>query len=650
MKKINFQLVLFLFFSFTTFAQNQDMSVFSPSKNIEVKVSLRDKIYYSVLYEGKYITLPSPLSMTLVGNQSLGVKPEVISQNTKEVNSEIKQVWGNRSQITDHYTELELNCKGNYKVVFRAYNNAVAYRFETNLKQKITVKSEEVDYRFKDWNKGWFSKDKSYETSYQYSELYQLPDSQRLYLPCLIEAPTVNVVLTEANVIDYPSMQLRHYQAQEGAFLGSSFDKCPTRTEIGGFNDYVQVVKERADYIALTDGKRDFPWRIMVLEKNQYEIPFNDIVYKLARPLKLTDTSWIKPGKVAWDWWSDYAVEGVDFEGGINTEYYLYLADFAARHKMEYMIVDWKWTDKYDLALMNPEVDMQKIVNYAKSKNVAVIVWCPAFTLDNQLEKSLDTWAAWGIAGVKVDFFDRHDQLANQMYERMAAATAKRKMIIDFHGAATPSGLNRAYPNVLNYEAVLGNENNKWSKTITPKHTAVIPFLRMLNGTMDFTAGGMRNCTPGSFSAQSTLPNVQGTRCHEMALFLLYNETLKMLCDAPMAYEKEPIVLDFLLKMPTVWEETIPLNGKCGEFLLAARKTGQTWYVGGITNENKRSVDVNLSFLYNGKYQATIFQDGVNAKTIGTDYKIKVQEVDKNTILNLPLEASGGVVIRIEKR
>lgn len=387
----------------------------------------------------------------------------------------------------------------------------------------------------------------------------------------------------------------------------------------------------------------------MVLEKNQYDIPYNDIVYKLSKPLKLSDVSWIKPGKVAWDWWHDYAVEGVDFVSGINTRFYIYEIDFAARHKLEYIIVDWKWTDKYDLTLINPEVDIEKIVNYAKSKNVGVIVWCPAYTLNKQLEKILDLWSGWGIAGIKVDFFERADQLANKMYERIAAAASKRKMIVGFHGAVTPSGLNRAYPNILNFEAVLGNEANKWTNDITPEHKAVIPFLRMLNGSMDFTPGGMRNSVAGNFTVINTLPNVQGTRCHEMALYVLYNESLKMLCDAPQAYEKEPLVLDFILKIPTVWDETYPIDGKCGDFLVAARKTKEIWYLAAITDENKRDLKVNLNFLDDNNYKATIFYDGLNSNRIGTDYEIKTETVNQKSILNLNLEASGGVVIRLEK-
>jgi len=587
--------------------------------------------------------------MTLSGNQVLGQNPVLLTKSIKENNEVINLVFGNRSQIIDHYNELVLTFKGDYKVVFRVYNNAVAYRFVTNIKDKITVINEEVDYRFKNFNKGWFSKGNTYETAYEFTQIFKIPQDRSLFLPCLVECPNVNVAITEADVLDYPSLQLHYYPSLEGAFLKQSFEKYPTRTEQGGFNDYVQAVKERGDCIAITNGNRDFPWRIMVLEKNQYELPYNDIVYKLAKPLKLTDTSWIRPGKVAWDWWHDYAVEGVDFEGGINTKFYLYEIDFAARHKLEYIIVDWKWTDKYDLTLINPEVDIQKIVNYAKDKNVGVIVWCPAYTLNKQLERVLDLWSGWGIAGIKVDFFERADQLANQMYERIAAATAKRKMVVDFHGAVTPSGLNRAYPNVLNYEAVLGNEANKWTSDITSEHKVVIPFLRMLNGPMDFTPGGMRNCVTGNFRATNTLPSVQGTRCHEMALYVLYNETLKMLCDAPMAYEKEPLVLDFLLKIPTVWDETIPINGKCGDFLVAARKTNQVWYLAAITNESKRQLEINLDFLEDKDYKATIFYDGLNSNRIGTDYSIKTVNVNQKSTMRLNLETSGGAVIRLEK-
>jgi alpha-glucosidase len=371
-----------------------------------------------------------------------------------------------------------------------------------------------------------------------------------------------------------------------------------------------------------------------------------DLVYKLARPLQLKDAQWVKPGKVAWDWWHDYALTGVNFNAGINTPTYLYHIDFAAKYGIEYIIVDWKWTDKDDLTLVNPDVDIKKIISYAKSKGVGVVLWCPGYTLHRQLNKALDLFAAWGAAGVKADFFERDDQLCIRMYEDMAKATAARKMLIDFHGATKPTGLSRAYPNAINYEGVAGNEWNKLRDIITPEHKAILPFTRSLAGPVDYTPGGMRNVLSG-YSVTQTLPYVRGTRCNEMALYVLYNEPLKMFCDAPTVYEKEPQVIQFLSAIPTTWDETKVLSASIGEYLVTARRTGNTWYIGAITDGQKRSLDVSCSFLKNGNYQAEIFADGDNSDRIGTDYKIEKKSLSQASMLHLSLNGGGGAVIKI---
>jgi len=626
--------------------QTKPITLLSPDQKTEVQILMKERLYYSVICDGKYALLPSPLSMTINDNQSLAVNATIIKSTRNEINSTITNVIGTRSTIIDHCNELTLEMTGNYSLRFRVYNDAVAYRFITNFPGNIKIINEQVEYRVEGWPKGWFSNDNSFETSFSYKQIEHLDNSKNLYPPCIIETLSgVKIAILESDVQDYPFMLLRKSNDLENRLI-SSFAKYPVKVEPGGFNNYILDVKERGDYIAVTSGKREFPWRVMIVAKNDKSLADNDIVYKLATPCKLTETAWIKPGKVSWDWWYDYALEGVDFKSGINTPTYLYHIDFAQQHGIEYIIVDWKWSDKSDLTLVNPDVDIQKIINYGKEKGVRVILWCPSFTLNRQLDKVLDLFASWGVAGVKVDFFDRWDQLADQMYKNIAEGAAKRKMLVDFHGCGLPYGFNRTYPNVINFEGVLGNEVNKWTNSITPKHKVTLAFTRLLAGPMDFTPGGMRNTVSG-FIGRNTLPMVQGTRCAEMALYVIYNEPLVMLCDAPTVYNKEPLIIDFLSKIPTFWDESQVLDAKVGDYLVVARKKGTDWYIGAITDSIAREFNITLSFLGDENYAADIFKDGVNSDKSGTDYNYEEKTVTNTTALHLDLSSGGGAIVKL---
>jgi len=350
---------------------------------------------------------------------------------------------------------------------------------------------------------------------------------------------------------------------------------------------------------------------------------------------------------VAWEWWHDYVVEGQNFKGGVNTQTFLYETDFAAKYNLEYILIDWLWTDKYDLTLINPDVDIPKIVSYANSKGIKVIVWCPGHTLYRQLDKVLDLFASLGIAGVKADFFGREDQTGIKMYEDIARATAERKMLIDFHGAAKPTGLSRTYPNVINYEAVAGNEWNKLNDDkVTIEHKVILPFTRGMLGPMDFTPGGMRNVQSGHV-LRMTMPEVHGTRCNEMALFVLYNEPLKMLCDAPSVYEREPEITSFISQIPTIWDETKVLEAKFGEYLIEARKTGNSWYVAGMTGEQAKAITIDFSFLGEGNYNAQILEDGPNADRIGTDYLFENASINKDSKFAINMAHGGGFIMKV---
>ena len=626
----------------------------SPDENIQIEVVLAERVYYSVKYKIDRVLDHSPVSMTL-SDKVLGKDPVITDVRERSVDEKIRTVWGSRNVIQDLYNELTLSFEGDFSIEFRAYNKGVAYRFVTNVKDKqVTVWDEEVCYRFGFHTSAWMLNAQSYESNFEYSALDAQSllefnnEKEKVYLPVIVQPNSrVKIAITEANLHDYPSLFLNRSTDFEN-YLTGSFEKVALTKKQGAFSNYSMVADQEADYIALTEGKRNFPWRLMIISDDDRTFADCDLVYQLSKPCVLKETDWIRPGQVAWEWWHDYVVEGQQFRGGVNTQTYMYHADFAAKYGIEYIIIDWMWADKHDLTLVNPDVDIRKVINYANGKGVNVILWCPGHTLHRQLEKALDLFADYGASGVKVDFFGGEDQTANRMYEDIAKSAAKHKMLVDFHGCAKPTGLSRTYPNIINYEAVLGNEWNKMDDICTMDHKLIVPFTRMLLGPMDFTPGGMRN-VQGGHKIRFTLPMVHGSRSNEMALFVLYNEPLKMLCDAPSVYDREPEITRFITGIPTVWDNTHVLEASFGEYLVTARNKGNDWYVAGITGETPKELSIDLSFLDNGTYTAKILHDGPNSDRVGTDYLFEEKEINRNSKLLVKMVAGGGFVIRLQR-
>lgn len=647
--------LFFLFFLAIYPVLANEIKLNSPNGNIVINISLKEKIYYSVEFKNERVLEASPLTLS-INNSVLGSIPKLLATHQSAVDENISTVWGSRKEIKDQYNQIVLDFEGNFSVEFRAFDHGIAYRFLTRFKEKqVTVRNEEVSFRFNFGVSAWMLDSKSYETNYKSYPLdvQNIQDfnnnKNKIYLPVFVQStPKVKVAITEAGLYDYPSLFLDRGNDYEN-FLNGTFEKYSLTTKTGGFSNYSQIADKEADFIALTDGTRSYPWRLLIISDDDRNFADCDLVYQLSRSCELKETSWIKPGKVAWEWWHDYAVEGQNFKGGVNTQTYLYHIDFASKYGLEYIMIDWLWTDKYDLTVFNPDVDLKRISSYANSKGVKVIVWCPGHTLYRQLDKALDLFAEYGVAGVKADFFGREDQTGIKMYEDIAKATASRKMIIDFHGATKPTGLSRTYPNVINYEAVAGNEWNKLSEDkVTIAHRVMLPFTRGLQGPMDFTPGGMRNVQSGHH-LHMTLPQVHGTRCSEMAMFVIYNEPLKMLCDAPSAYEREPKITDFISKIPTIWDNTIVLDGKFGEYLIEARKTGDIWYVAGMNGNAEKDVIIDFAFLEKGRYSATVLKDGPNADRIGTDYLFEEKELTNDSKITLNMVKGGGFVLCIKK-
>lgn len=649
MYKFLVSITLLTSYVFPSLAAEKNFFLLSPDERIQVKISTGEQLSYTVSIDNNEILAPSPISLTLSSGKVLGTKTKITRNNQRSIKNTVQPFLENTTEIVDKYNELSLTMAGNYSVVFRAYNNGVAYRFITSIKTRITVKNEGISYNFSDTTKGFFIEvpgfETSYEDNYKYQKISAIDSGKMAILPVLIESNYgQKILITEADLLDYPGTYL--IPSEKG--LVGVLPEHPKTTKIGGQNNFNRVVTERHDYIAETNGSRSFPWRLMVITRDDKDLLHNHLVYLLSTPSKINDPSWIQPGKVAWDWWNALNLEGVSFKTGFNTKTYKYFIDFASENGLEYVNLDEGWSDQQDLLKVTTQLDMPEVIRYAREKNVKLILWCVWHVLDRQMQEALDQFESWGIAGIKVDFMDRDDQEAVNFYERLAIEAAKRKLVVNFHGAYKPTGLRRTYPNIINREAVMGLEYHKWSNKVTPEHNVTIPFIRMVAGPMDYTPGAMRNAASGNFQPIFEQPMSQGTRCHQLSMFVVYDAPLQMLADAPTAYQKEPQILDFLSEVPTSWDETIPVKGRIGDFLILARRKGTTWYVAAMSDEKERRLNLTLDFIGEGEYDAEIFMDGINAERNGVDYLRKERKIKKGNKISLDISEGGGWVMVIK--
>ena len=458
----------------------------------------------------------------------------------------------------------------------------------------------------------------------------------------------VKICITESDLQAYPGLFLRNTDG--GTTLTGQFAPCPIKTQPGGYNGIQHIVRERAPYIARVETPRSFPWRVAVVGSDP-QIAASDLSWLLAEPSKIDDISWIRPGKVAWDWWNAWNLAGVDFRAGINTQTYKYYIDFAAAQGIEYVILDDGWAagKGEDLMLLNPDIDMREIVGYAASKNVGIILWAGFHAFERDMEEVCRHYAAMGVKGFKVDFMDRDDQQMTAFNVRAAETAAKYRLILDLHGTHKPAGLQRTWPNLLNFEGVHGLEQMKWSPVSVDqmKYDVTIPFTRQVAGPMDYTQGAMLNATHSNYRPCNSEPMSQGTRCHQLALYVVLESPLNMLCDSPTNYLREAECTRFIAAIPTVWDETRVLDGRIGEYIVTARRKGSTWYVGGITDWTPRDLKVDLSFL-GGSRKAEIFRDGVNADRKASDYKRGETVIDTSRPFEVHLAPGGGFALKIE--
>jgi alpha-glucosidase len=632
--------------------QEKTLSVKSPDGRNELRLDFGGQMSVSILHNKQLVLSPSRISMEILPSRILGSKPDVKGTTPKSVKSSIQPVVAEkRKVIPDIYNELTVEFKGEYGVRLRAYNDGVAYRFFTTMPGIIKVRNEEMNLALSPSDSVWFGEETSFlshsERDYTLRAVKDIADTQFCVLPVVLVEPNgLKIAISESDLLDYAGLYLRGNGSSKPG-LSAKFPPFPLEEQL--VRDRTMKVTRAADYIAETKGVRDFPWRVFAVTENDGEIIESDIIYRLGSPLRLKETSWIKPGKVAWDWWNANNIYGVDFKSGINTETYEYYIDFAFRHGLEYVIFDEGWSTPGDLSKINPEMNMDRLFTFAKQKKVGIILWVTSKALDERMIESLDQFEKWGVKGIKVDFMQRDDQKMVNFYERTAIEAAKRHLLVDFHGAYKPTGFSRAYPHVLTREGVRGLEQDKWATDLTPGHDVTLPFTRMFAGAMDYTPGAMRNATKGNFRAVFTEPMSQGTRCHQLAMYVVYESPLQMLSDSPPQYDKEPVVMELLSVVPTTWDETKALNAKIGEYLTIARKHGSDWYIGSMTNWTPRDFRISLDFLDAGQYEMTVYADGTNASQYASDYKKTVQQVGKTDTVSLHLAPGGGWVARIQK-
>ena len=635
-----------LFFMMGGSAMAKDYTVTSPNgKNV---ATVDDSLSITVSHSGKTVVTVKA-RQDFVGNKKL--------VETKHISETIVTPFYRQSEIRTEGNQMDLKLSGGFGLQVRACDEGVAYRFYTTNKKLTIIENEMADFVFPDDSKAWLAystnDEKPFAMAFQntyHETLLSETKDKYIFLPATIESGNVKVTILESDLRAYPGMFLK----AEGNHLKAAFAKYPKKMAYYKWRG-MSYVEETENYIAKSAGTRTYPWRVMAITEKDTEMPVNNLVYALATPNQIGDTSWIKPGKVAWDWWNDWNLKGVDFEAGINTRTYQYYIDFAAKNGIPYIVLDEGWYDSSKGDIMNPipEVNLQGLIDYGREKGVSIVLWTVFNVLDEHLTEACDKYTKMGIKGWKIDFLDRNDQTAVEMAERIAKTCAQYKLFVDYHGYFAPTGMNRTYPNILNYEGVFGMEEARWAKKDTdmPKYDVTFPFIRMMAGNVDFTPGALRNGTKENWVECYQNPVSMGTRCHQLACYVIQDSPFTMLCDAPTNYEREQECVDIITSIPDTWDETKILQGTIGCYIVSARRNSSDWYVGGQTNWEKREVVLSLDFLSPGEtYQATIVTDGINANHNAEDYHVATKTLTSHDKLVIKLASGGGFIMKLIKK
>ncbi|HEY3041122.1 MAG TPA: glycoside hydrolase family 97 protein [Pyrinomonadaceae bacterium] len=628
----------------------------SPNGKIEIRIQVGERITYDVHLNGKPLLTGSRISID-IDHQTIGSNPNVEAAKTTTVDREIMPVVRQKfAKLRENYNELRLEATGNYAIVFRAFNEGVAYRLETTLpKSQVTVYGEEASLNFAGDYSVYYPQEESFfshnEREFLYLALKDIASTSIASLPAVVDTKDgVKLAIAESDVFDYPGLWLHGNNKNS---LAAAFAPYPLKEELrkDRNQDRDFRITKAAGYIAVTRGTRTYPWRIIGIAEKDGDLITNQMVYLLARPSQVQDSSWIKPGKVAWDWYNANNIYGVDFKSGIDTQTYKYYIDFASKYGIEYIILDEGWYKLGNVLDVVPEMNIEELVAYGRQKHVGIILWMVWKTLDDQFEPAFNQFEKWGVEGLKIDFMQRDDQPVINFYHKVCREAARRRMLVDFHGAIRPATMTRTWPNLINTEGVRGLEQNKWSKYANPEHNVTLPFTRMFLGPLDYTPGAMVNSgSEKNFAAIFNRPMSLGTRCHQLAMYVVYEGPLQMLADSPSHYLREAEMMEFLAPVPTVWDETKVLDGKIGDYVIIARRHGSDWYVGAMTDWTVRDLELNLSFLPSGSFQMTAFQDGPNADRFGSDYKKVVRPVDQSARVKIHLAEGGGWAARIQTK
>ncbi len=665
---MNFTKKLFLATAFLALAlyaaDAKEYRLLSPDGSIQAIVNTDNSLTFSMSHDGVEVLASSPVAIERTDGIVWGENTRVQKVAKVSVNGTVKSPFYRASEIDENYNSMTLRMRGGWAIEFRAYNDGVAYRFVSYDKKPFEIRDEKAEYRFPsdavaivpyvakgddgDFNEQYQT---SFENTYSAAKVSKLNPERLSFLPLVVEGDSdVKLCFTEVNLRDYPGMYL--YNNDGGNHLVADFAPYPKETYQGGHNNLQIRITDREDFIAKVEGPREFPWRAVIVG-NDVEIASSDMTYLLADASEIDDTYWIKPGKVAWDWWNAWNISGVDFKSGVNNDTYKYYIDFAASQGIEYVILDegWAVNKKADLFQVIPEIDLTMLVDHADSKGVGLILWAGYWAFDRDMEAVCRHYSEMGVKGFKVDFMDRDDQVMTDFNYRAAEMAAKYNLILDLHGTHKPAGLNRTWPNVLNFEGVHGLEQMKWSAPSVDQmeYDVMIPFIRQVAGPMDYTQGAMLNAAKSNYRPCNSEPMSQGTRCHQLALYTVLESPFNMLCDSPTNYLREPESTEFIAAIPTVWDETLVLDGKMGEYIVTARRSGEKWYIGAITDWNARDIKVDLSFLGDGSWTIKSFADGVNADKKASDYKTSTSKVSRDDKLNVHLAPGGGwtaVIVR----
>lgn len=651
-------LSLLLLIGNASFAAKEKKYVLSsPDGTLKVEISAGNELAYQVMHGNDTILSHSNIGLVLENGTIVGKTPRITGERRKKIKDNIESPFYRFKEFVATGNELDLKLKGGFGIIFRAYNEGVAYRFYTTQSSDIIIKEEQAEFNFKEDYTAYlpYTTNDKKPMAMAYQNVYDITPLSKAqpklaFLPVTVDCGSVKLTLLESDLEAYPGVFVQSQQGKYG--LKGVFAPYPAKTDFYPWRKQ-EYVTETTDFISRSRGSRSYPWRVLAITEKDTDMPVNNLVYALASPNRIGDTSWIKTGKVAWDWWNDWNLKGVPFKAGINMDTYKYYIDFASRNGLEFIVLDEGWYDPKsgDMLTVIPELDLTELIAYGKSKGVEIVLWTVFNVLDSQLEAACKKYADMGIKGFKVDFLDRDDQTAVEMVYRIAEMTARYKLTLDLHGIYKPTGINRTYPHIINFESVFGMEEVKWTdiKNNMPLYDVTFPYIRMMAGPVDYTPGAMRNATKADWRAMYYTPASMGTRCHQLAAYIVHDSPFTMLCDAPTNYLNEQECVDFIASLPVEVDSTFIASGELGKYIVTVRKKDVNWYIGGMTNWDERDVQLDFSFLPEGmSYTAVLFKDGVNANKQAEDYRKETIRIDKDSRLTLHLASGGGFAMKLE--